>query len=87
MPYFHIGYMVFHMKTTLIIDDRVMTRLKTEAARHGRTISEMVEASLRMMLHATRERPKLPRLPSWESGGARVDLADRGALTRVMEGS
>jgi hypothetical protein len=29
--------MVFHMKTTLNIDDAVMARLKREAARQGRT--------------------------------------------------
>ena len=69
-------HMMIHMKTTLVIDDQVMKRLKTEAARRGSTISELVEASLRMML---------PRLPSWVGGGARVDVADRTALYRAME--
>jgi len=73
------------MKTTLVIDDQVMKRLKTEAARQGRTISEMVEAALRLMLRTTRERTRLPRLPSWEGGGARVDVADRTALYRAMD--
>jgi plasmid stability protein len=77
--------MMNHMKTTLVIDDQVMKRLKTEAARQGRTISEMVEAALRLMLSATRTRPKLPRLPSWDGGGARVDVSDRTALYRAME--
>lgn len=85
LPYFHTEHMMIHMKTTLVIDDRVMRRLKAEAARRGQTISELVEASLRMMLSATRERPKLPRLPSWDGGGARVDVADRTALYRAME--
>ena len=78
-------HMMIHMKTTLVIDDQVMKRLKTEAARRGSTISELVEASLRMMLSATRQRPKLPRLPSWVGGGARVDVADRTAPYRAME--
>lgn len=76
--------MMIPMKTTLVIDDQVMRRLKTEAARQGRTISEMVEAALRLLLRTTRERPRLPRLPSWE-GGARVDVADRTALQQAME--
>ena len=42
--------MVFHMKTTLIIDDGVMIRLREEAAREGKTLSELVEAALRNML-------------------------------------
>lgn len=83
----HPCCMVFHMKTTLIIDDRVMARLRREAARTGRTISELVETALRQLLEA---RPPAPRdlspLPSFLSGGALVDIADREALYRAMEG-
>ncbi len=80
--------MVSHMKTTLVIDDQVMKRLKVEAARQGRTISELVEAALRHLLEAPREkRPaKLPPLPSCKLGGALVDIADREALYEAMEG-
>jgi hypothetical protein len=35
------------MKTTLNIDDKVMADLKREAARQGRTMSELVETALR----------------------------------------
>jgi len=42
--------MVFRMKTTLQIDDAVMARLQEEAARQGRSISEMVETALRLLL-------------------------------------
>jgi Ribbon-helix-helix protein, copG family len=35
--------MDFRMKTTLNIDDTVMAELKREAARQGRTMSELVE--------------------------------------------
>jgi predicted transcriptional regulator len=38
------------MKTTLQIDDVVMTRLQEEAARQGRTIPEMMETALRLLL-------------------------------------
>ena len=38
--------MVFRMKTTLNIDDTVMAQLKREAARQGRTMSELVETAL-----------------------------------------
>jgi Ribbon-helix-helix protein, copG family len=40
----------FRMKTTLNIDDRVMAELKREAARQGRTMSELVETALRLLL-------------------------------------
>ncbi|HET8624498.1 MAG TPA: ribbon-helix-helix protein, CopG family [Gemmatimonadales bacterium] len=39
--------MVTHMKTTLNIPDAVMAELRREAARQGRTMSELVEAALR----------------------------------------
>jgi hypothetical protein len=80
--------MVCHMKTTLVIDDHIMKRLKVEAARQGRTISELVEAALRRLLESAREThpAKLPPLPSCKLGSALVDIADREALYQAMEG-
>ena len=80
--------MVFHMKTTLIIDDGVMTRLREEAARQGRTLSELVEAALRRMLNDRRGegRKKLSPLPSFQGGRPLVDISDREALYQSMEG-
>ena len=78
--------MVFHMKTTLNIDDQVMARLKQEAARQGRTMSELVETALRMLLRSRTQKEELPPLPSFRSGGALVDIADREALYQAMEG-
>jgi Arc/MetJ family transcription regulator len=76
----------FHMKTTLNIDDHVMAELKREAARQGRTMSEMVESALRLLLRSGRKRKKLVALPAFRSGGALVDIADRAALYQAMEG-
>ncbi len=60
MPYFHIYRMVSRtMKTTLNIDDSVMERLKREAARQGRTMSELVESALRLLFQIRRKRPDL----------------------------
>jgi hypothetical protein len=79
--------MVFHMKTTLQIDDGVMRRLKQEAARQRRTMSDLVETALRLMFQAQRRpRPSLDPLPTFRSGGALVDVADREALYQAMEG-
>lgn len=77
--------MVLHMKTTLNIDDTVMAKLRRESARTGRTMSELVEAALRQLLHRRSETAALPLLPSFDSGGALVDVADRDALYRAME--
>jgi len=75
-----------HMKTTLVIDGKVMARLREEAARQGRTISELVEAALRLFLERRPPARRLPRLPVFEGGGALVDVADRDALYQAMEG-
>lgn len=86
----HIIYMVFHMKTTLNINDGVMSRLREEAARRGVTMSALVEAGLRRVLDESAETGDegvgLPKLPSWSSGGTRVDVASRDDLYAAMEG-
>jgi hypothetical protein len=78
--------MVFHMKTTLMIDDRVMKRLKAEAGRRGTTISALVESALRLFLRKPRPQKDLPELPSFDGRGTLVDVADRDELYRAMEG-
>jgi Arc/MetJ family transcription regulator len=86
LPYSHIDDTYCHMKTTLNIDDHVMAELKREATRQGRTMSEMVESALRLLLRSERKPKKIIRLPTFRSGGALVDIADRDALYQAMEG-
>ena len=86
MTAFHSYSMFFHMKTTLNIDDGVMARLKEEAARRRKTMSELVEAALRRLLEAPETPSSLPDLPAFHSGGHRVDVGDREALYQAMEG-
>ena len=74
------------MKTTLNIDDTVMAELKREAARQGRTMSELVESALRLLLRSHHRREKIAKLPTFRSGGTLVDIADREALYQAMEG-
>jgi hypothetical protein len=78
--------MVFHMKTTLNIDAAVMAELKREAARQGRTMSELVESGLRLLFHPRKDRRAMRPLPSFRGGGCLVDIADRDALYQAMEG-
>ena len=78
--------MVIHMKTTLNIADSVMNRLRRESAQTGRTMSELVETALRRLLQSRPEPIDLQPLPTFDSGGALVDIADREALYQAMEG-
>ena len=77
--------MVFHMKTTLNIDDGIMRRLKQEAARQRRTMSELVESALRVQFKVQRKQEHTAPLPQFRSGGTLVDIADRDALYEAME--
>jgi hypothetical protein len=63
-----------------------MARLKRESVRTGRTMSELVETALRRLLETKRGASELSPLPSFNSEGALVDIADREALYRAMEG-
>ena len=80
--------MVFHMKTTLVIDDDVMRRLKAQAALEGRTLSSLVEAYLRRGLRQDEDaaRPTTPvRIPVFDMGAPRVDVGDRDAVDAAIE--
>jgi len=75
------------LKTTLNIDDTVMDRLWREAARQGKTMSELVEAALRLLFHSAQQskKKKLRPLPTFHGGEPRVDIADRNALYDILD--
>ncbi len=73
------------METVLSIEDGLMQKAKEEAIRQGCTLSEVVESALRMSLHKVVPIDGHHPLPSFRSGGQLVDIADRGALYKVME--
>lgn len=90
LPYYQIPHMVICMKTTLNINDTVMRRLREESARRRTTMSALVEAGLRLVLADSGaeegESGPLAPLPSWNSGGHRVDISNREDLYGAMEG-
>jgi hypothetical protein len=78
--------MVFHMKTTLNIDRGLMAKVKQEAARQGRTMSEFIESALRVALYHRPEKNRLPPLPTFRGGAFRVNVADHDVLQDLIEG-
>jgi hypothetical protein len=72
--------MFLRMRTTLSIDDSVMTQVRQEATRQGRTTSELVETALRVFLAAHPDPRERPALVAFGAGGL-ADLPDRDALT------
>ena len=81
--------MVCCMKVALNIEATLMKRLRVEAARRGTTIDALVEARLEHVLAAPdsglRSVDGLPPLPTWRSGGHRVDIANRDELFRLLD--
>ena len=75
------------MRTTLDIDDSLARRLREEASRRDTTVSELVEEGLRHILKPSLPdvEEDLPPLPTWDSGGALVDVANREELYKVLD--
>jgi hypothetical protein len=78
--------MLLHMRTTLVIPDQLVRELKRRAAARGTTLSAVVAEALRRGLDATAPAEDLPPLPTYRMGPPLVDLADRDALYRAMDG-
>lgn len=81
--------MLKHMKrTTLVLEDSCMDGVRDLARREMRDISAVVNELLRDGLRRRNERlPKRFDLPVHAMGRPRVNVADREALERIMEGA
>ena len=80
--------MLWCMRTTVRIDDRLLVEAKTRAAMSGRTLNELIEDALREVF-ARRDRAGLrAELPVFRSGRVMpgVDLDDGAALLDLMDG-
>ena len=80
--------MFSHMnkRTTLILDAALYAELKSRATREGRTLTEIVERTLREGLAArgVSRKPRL-KLPSYDLGPFLVDPARPTRLSRPEE--
>jgi hypothetical protein len=79
--------MIFHMRTTLVIDDDLIRELKRRAAVENRTLSDVTQETLRRGLAPPRSsrRPRRVKLPTFAMGEPRVDLADRDQLYEILD--
>jgi len=80
-----------HMRTTVRLDDALLSRAKREAARQDETLTALIERGLRLVLaRPERQVPRKPvTLPVCRAGGGTlpgVDLDDSAALLDVVEG-
>jgi len=73
------------MKTTLVLDDTVVRRLKERAAQDRVTMSALVETALRRLLDEPDQSAVLRPLPLFKNRRLLVDVADRESLYDAME--
>jgi hypothetical protein len=81
--------MIFHMRTTIVIDDELFRELKKRAAEENRTLSQVTQEALRRGL-ARRPVPRRAgrvRLRSFSMGKPAVDIADRNQLYDILDRS
>ena len=77
--------MLSHMKrTTLVLDDALYANLKRQAVQEGRTLTEVVEQTLRRGMGSTRKHARIS-LPSYDLGPFLVDPADRTSFGEATE--
>ena len=80
--------MLFCMRTTLNLDDRLVRDVKARAAQQGRTFTSLVEEALQSLLRLHDADATDPvELPTWSGGGLLpgVDLNDHEALKALLE--
>lgn len=78
------------MRTTIRLDEKLLTEAKELAARTGQTLTAVIEGALRETLARARRRSlndRQTKLPTFKGGGlqAGVDLDDSAALLHLME--
>ncbi len=76
------------MRTTIDLDDQLLTRVKEIAAGTGRTMTAVIEDALRQTLLQSKSRPrKTVRLTTAGGKGIRpgVDLDDMASLLDLMD--
>jgi hypothetical protein len=79
-----------HMRTTVRLEDALISQAKREADRRGETLTALIEQGLRLVLAQSRTERQRERvqLPVSQAGGGvlpGIDLDDSAALLDLME--
>jgi len=79
------------MRTTVRLDEGLLERARSEAARRGATLTSLIEEGLQLVLRRPKKPSKrsLVKLPECRAGGGTlpgVDLDDSAALLDRVEG-
>lgn len=78
--------MIVCMRATMNLPDGLLAEAKRRAASEGRTLTSLVEESLRARLGALGSGDTVPpELPQWHGGRMLVDITDADALWGALE--
>ena len=74
------------LRTTLVLDEACMKKLKRLAAEQDRTLTDLVGEILAegIQLREQRVAVQAPRLPTHSMGAPKVDLASRPAVEEIV---
>jgi len=79
------------MRTTVRLNEELLTAAKAHAARTGRTLTAILEDALRalLILESRKKTETVPELPTYGGGGVLpgVDLDNSADLLDIMEGT
>lgn len=73
------------MRTTLTIDDRLLSLAKARAHDQHQTLGQLVEDALQRYLSATSQPVRIPTLPVFERGSGFVDGVDGSSNRGLFE--
>jgi hypothetical protein len=76
------------MRTTVNIDDRLLKQARLAATRSGRSLGDLVDDGLRLLLaRASAQDAQSVELPTFGGSGLRpgVDLEDKAALVELLD--
>ena len=86
MPYRAYGVTVPNMKTTLVLDDVLVERVRKLAKERGTSMSSVVEEAIFRMLHERApDRPVRARLPVFHGGRRLIDIDNREAMLDALD--
>lgn len=77
--------MLICMRTTVNLPDALLREAKNQARREGKTLTSLMEESLRARLDRRDLAEVDISLPTWKSGGMLVDIDDREALWDALD--
>ena len=77
------------MRTTIRLDEQLLTEAKEIAARSGKTLTSVIEEALRESIARRRQTPRSKKLRLHTVGGSGlqpgIDLDDSASLLEMME--